>query len=250
MSRWFRWYGGTCEDGKFRAAARNARVTVRDVISVWAVILEDASSDKHRGVCTRDEAFIASILDFDGDEVSRILVEMQSLDMVAVTDGKIAVVNWALRQFESDVKDPTNRDRQKRWRDRNKTVIKHQRNGTVTVDETETKRPDTEQKQIITRAKARADEHPDFDEWYRSYPRREARGAAEKAYRAARKSTEASVLLDGVKKAIARYSGSDPQFIPLPATWLNQKRWLDDPPAPAVKAMTSAERYTRETGIL
>lgn len=90
------------------------------------------------------------------------------------------------------------------------------------------------------------DEHPDFAEWYAAYPRREARGGAERAYRTARKSTDAEVLLEGARKAAQRYAGSDPQFIPLPATWLNQKRWLDDPAKPPGKPLTRAEQLYRE----
>jgi hypothetical protein len=44
MSRWFRWYEGTSEDGKFRTVARMSRVTVRDVLALWAFMLEDAAT--------------------------------------------------------------------------------------------------------------------------------------------------------------------------------------------------------------
>lgn len=69
----------------------------------------------------------------------------------------------------------------------------------------------------------------DFDLWYAAYPRHEGRGQAERAYRAARKKADADALLAGAKAAAGRYSGSEKRFIPMPATWLNGERWLDDP---------------------
>lgn len=67
----------------------------------------------------------------------------------------------------------------------------------------------------------------DFEAWYEIYPRHESRGSALKAYRAARKKVDAVVLLMAAQKAKEKYAGSDPKFIPMPATWLNGERWLD-----------------------
>lgn len=75
-------------------------------------------------------------------------------------------------------------------------------------------------------AGAPADEFP---AWYQVYPRHVARPAAEKAYRAARKEASAETLMQGaqaMRRAVE--GGRDIKFVPYPATWLNQKRWLDD----------------------
>jgi hypothetical protein len=68
-------------------------------------------------------------------------------------------------------------------------------------------------------------ETEDFDGWYAKYPRKEARGRAEKAW--ARLTDDQRVkAVDG----LALWSApDDPKFIPLPATWLNDKRWADNP---------------------
>lgn len=136
MSRWFRWHEGTTEDGKFRVVARLSRVTIRDVIALWAFILEDAANLDHRGVCKRNEDFMASILDFDDGTVERILDAMESADMISVGHGAITVCNWGKRQFEGDT-DPTAADRQRRKRERDKTAS----HGPVTRD---SRPPDTE----------------------------------------------------------------------------------------------------------
>lgn len=67
-----------------------------------------------------------------------------------------------------------------------------------------------------------------FAEFWTAYPRKEAKGAARKAF-AKRKPDRA--LLDRMLAAIgAQQEGDQWQrgFIPHPATWLNQERWLDE----------------------
>jgi hypothetical protein len=66
-----------------------------------------------------------------------------------------------------------------------------------------------------------------FDDWYQHYPRKAARGQAEKAWCSLNPSDE---LIDTMIAAIKSqdYSGKEPGFIPHPATWLNGKRWLDE----------------------
>lgn len=121
MSRWFRWYDGTTEDGKLRAVARMSRVTVRDVIALWAFLLEDASHVDHRGVCVRNEDFMAAVLDFESGVVEEILAAMESVRMISVGIGAITLCNWDKRQFESDT-DSTAAERQRRKRERDKAV--------------------------------------------------------------------------------------------------------------------------------
>ena len=74
-----------------------------------------------------------------------------------------------------------------------------------------------------------------FDAWYSAYPLHKARGAAEAAYaKAVREGAHPQVLLD----AAASYRDDEQVkrgFAKHPATWLNQKCWLDErspPPAP------------------
>jgi hypothetical protein len=102
MNRWFRWYEGTTEDGKFRVVARLSRVTVRDVIALWAFMLEDAAHLDHRGVCNRNEDFMASILDFEDGVVERVLAAMKEVGLISTEEGGISICNFGKRQFESD----------------------------------------------------------------------------------------------------------------------------------------------------
>lgn len=69
------------------------------------------------------------------------------------------------------------------------------------------------------------DSNSDFDAFWHGYPRKTAKEAARKAWAAAIKRVPAAEIMNG----LARYTFStDPQFIPHPATWLNQHRWADE----------------------
>jgi hypothetical protein len=70
----------------------------------------------------------------------------------------------------------------------------------------------------------------DFAAWYAIYPRHLGRGDALRAYRATRKKkVPAATLLTGAQTMAKTYPpGSDKQFCPYPATWLNQERWADE----------------------
>lgn len=69
----------------------------------------------------------------------------------------------------------------------------------------------------------------DFDAFWKAYPRKQGKGAARKAW------LKAKPNLATVLAAIASQRKSDQwvrdggQFIPQPATWLNQERWEDQP---------------------
>ena len=69
-----------------------------------------------------------------------------------------------------------------------------------------------------------------FEQFYRAFPRRVARGAAERAY--ARVIADGMAtheeLVAGAENYARLRTGEDPRYTCHPATWLNQKRWLDE----------------------
>lgn len=72
-----------------------------------------------------------------------------------------------------------------------------------------------------------------FDGWWAKYPRKTAKPAALKAFRKAlRQAGDVQPLMAGLENAIAVWQAArtEPQFIPHPATWLNQGRWDDEHP--------------------
>ena len=70
-----------------------------------------------------------------------------------------------------------------------------------------------------------------FQKFYVEYPKHVGRGAAIRALRGALKIATAEEIIDGAKKHAAwcKENGADFKYIPHPATWLNQQRWLDYP---------------------
>jgi len=73
-----------------------------------------------------------------------------------------------------------------------------------------------------------------FDEFWKRYPRKEgSKGKAKSIWdRICRRKTNKPTWKE-IKLAIKNQKRSDqwknPKYIPLPTTWLNQQRWLDDP---------------------
>jgi len=64
-----------------------------------------------------------------------------------------------------------------------------------------------------------------FDEFWKLYPRKEAKAAARKAWDKVTQKIEPQEIIDG----LTAYSFSpDPKFRPLPASWINGQRWEDE----------------------
>jgi len=64
-----------------------------------------------------------------------------------------------------------------------------------------------------------------FDRFWKAYPKKEAKGEAEKAFAKACKQADPEKII----AALARFRWpEDRQFIPHPASWLNARRWEDE----------------------
>ncbi len=84
----------------------------------------------------------------------------------------------------------------------------------------------------IAAKKASVDPMKGFDAFYRAYPRKVGRGAAERAWMSAiRSGATLETICAGLQWQIPKLREADPEFRPHPATWLNGKRYLDEPPA-------------------
>ncbi len=82
-----------------------------------------------------------------------------------------------------------------------------------------------------------------FDEWYAKYPRKIDPKKARKAWD---KLNVDEALFAAIMEGLERWirSWDDPQFIPHPTTWLNNRRWEADPPKakPKNKALAYEQR--------
>jgi len=88
-------------------------------------------------------------------------------------------------------------------------------------------------------------ENETFELWYSEYPRKEAKQDAIKAWIKLQKSMpELSVMVDKLKKQIQvhKWTKENMRFIPLPASYLNGKRWEDQISEPEKIDYTAAWR--------
>lgn len=68
-----------------------------------------------------------------------------------------------------------------------------------------------------------------FEEFWKLYPRRQGRGGALKAFAKVLETVKVADVIAGAERFASDPNLPQKQFIPMPATWLNQERWLDGP---------------------
>lgn len=76
----------------------------------------------------------------------------------------------------------------------------------------------------------------EFEAWWKHYPRKIAKGQAEKAFRTARKIADLETLIAAVLAYSKSVADKDATFIAYGSTWLNGKRWLDEDITPATES--------------
>lgn len=88
-----------------------------------------------------------------------------------------------------------------------------------------------------------------FDKFWAVYPRHTAKQDAKKAFtKVAPDETLLTTMLTAIQKQKQTEQWSDPRYIPHPATWINGRRWEDEPQKPAqkpVKAVSAAQYEQR-----
>lgn len=69
-----------------------------------------------------------------------------------------------------------------------------------------------------------------FGSFWAAYPRKQGKGAARKAFQKARKKASLETMLSAIERQrrSAQWTRDGGQYIPQPATWLNQERWSDE----------------------
>lgn len=69
-----------------------------------------------------------------------------------------------------------------------------------------------------------------FEEFWSVVPKKVAKPAARKAFKAAAKKSKPSIIIEAMRNYAAARAGQDPTFTAHPATWLNAERWADEAP--------------------
>lgn len=98
------------------------------------------------------------------------------------------------------------------------------------------KKPDNS----ITRKRADKVISPGFDEFYEAYPRHVSKEPARKAWMKLKPDDDLreAILSDVRRRVTGEWKDKDVQYIPHPSTYLNQRRWEDEPQADTQSAPT------------
>jgi hypothetical protein len=99
-------------------------------------------------------------------------------------------------------------------------------------DKEETTKPLNKRKREAN-ASLNSEIEAEFLRWYAAFPRKADPGRAAKAYRTARNFASAANLFDGALRYSAECDGKDPQFVKMPATWLNARSWENETVTPS-----------------
>ena len=223
MTRWFRLYDDVLNDPKVQRLSGES-------FKFWINMLCIAS--KNGGVLPSIED-MAFALRVSNDVCTSLIDELKTCGLI---DGSKRLVphGWEKRQYKSD----TSTDRVKRFRERSRNVtetVSETAPDTDTETDTET---DKNQKKI-PKKRDRSAGSAEFENFWLVYPRKINRAVALKAFEKATRKTEADLIISAVR---GYKFADDEQFIPHPATWLNQERWIDGTPTSVRPQVTEAEK--------
>ena len=84
----------------------------------------------------------------------------------------------------------------------------------------------------------------EFDAFWSAYPRKIGKGAARKAWARATDRPHVGAMIANIRAHVDsdQWQREGGQFVPHPATWLNQKRWADTPGPTTASIPTELER--------
>lgn len=114
-------------------------------------------------------------------------------------------------------------------------------------NETKENQTKAEKKRKETKGNEKAKTELLFARFWDAYPRKVGKPDARKKFDSL---DPDEALLETMLQSIEKWKGSaqwqDPQYIPHPSTWLNQRRWEDEPAA-AGRKVISAQAYTQRS---
>lgn len=208
------------------------------------------------GYCYAGNGYFSELYDTSDRTVQRWVKHLQELGYVAVTNVRDGA---AMQRRISPLSDAAHEEAPETEADKNVGERHPVSAGDKNVAPTPTKMSPTPRQKCrleqyknnntsnnnTTRACTRG-----FDRFWAAYPRKVGKGAAERSFERIRPD---AALLDRMLRSIEVQRKSDTWlrgYIPNPATWLNQRRWEDEPDGVAAPAQrpASTEDRPREIG--
>ncbi len=212
-------------------------------IKLYRDLLDDIDWHKLDGEAAKTLVMLwllASEMDGQLPDTKEIAFRLRTTE-IKVKQSLAKLIHWLERD---DIKTIS-----KRYQDDIKTISKRYQNDlseTETETETETEPP------------ARPVGEDGFEQFWKAYPRKQGKKAAYKAWQKAKDKPEISHILRQlvIQKQSDQWTKDGGQYIPLPATWLNQGRWADEveiktaiASMPVPKPVPLYERWNRAKNI-
>lgn len=253
---WFRWHHGSASDRKFPLVAKRAGARVGDVITMWAMLLEQASASDDRGNPGNiDFESIDLFLGMEDGTALAIHAAMVDRDLIDLNSGRL--VAWERRQpkRERPEDNSTERSRNHRAKQRNATPSNATQRQTPPEEQGDTPAPAPPPVPTPTpppvpapaKSKGYSDE---FEAAWAIYPARPGNSKAD-AFKAWNARLAAGATAEQLTDGTRRYadfvaaSKTEPRFVKQAATFFGPgDHYLADwtPPAPA-KAPPPAQSF-------
>ncbi|GAB2471933.1 hypothetical protein GCM10027082_24310 [Comamonas humi] len=236
-NQWLRLWHDMPTDPKWRTIARHAKQPLCLVQAVYLHLLVDASRNVTRGHVDVTPEDLASALDVTEDEIQAVLTAMEGRVLSA---GELS--GWSKRQpkredagdDETGAKSASQRKREQREREKltsgsPENGACHAESRNVTLDK------DKDKEYPLTPVTGEGGVTPLreslFDEFWKAYPKRVGKDAARKKFDQRKFARGDMPKLLAAIKAQAQseqWRKDGGQYIPNPATWLNQGRFDDE----------------------
>lgn len=161
------------------------------------------------------------------DEATRAVVRAERLFSSLSPAASFQVLTWLNLRYGRPM---TDTERQRKSRAERGLLPSHLRDNTESRQRDETRdrnrdKPPLQPPGIYTLT--------GFAEFWKHYPKRIGKGAAYKAWKDGNCEGISEVVVRAVREQNGYLVREGGQFIPNPATWLNQRRWEDEPPKQA-----------------
>jgi hypothetical protein len=114
------------------------------------------------------------------------------------------------------------------------------------VQSTDIKKNTSKEEHVKEELHAQDELEPAFEEFWKVYPRKVGKVAAKKAFAKAAKEVGCALIAVGVQRFAHDPYKPAKQFLPHPATWLNEGRWDDEPYPPRELTPEEKQAFAKE----
>ena len=224
---WFRLYAEILDDPKI---GRLPDSTFRTFIELLCVQCEAGDESGDTGLTAVDIGWRLR------RDISDDLDRLVALNVVEVVGDAVRISAWEKRQFKSD----SSTERVRKYRAKqSETFQKRYSNALDTDTDTDTEKNTPPNPPPTTNGTP-----PEFSQWWQAYPRKVAKDKALESWKKRKPTKEkAAEMLAAIQSQCraGHFRGHDGKdYIPYPATWLNQGRWQDE--VRGAREQTKAER--------